>query len=131
MAEVENQRVWRRSTAPASITVHLNGLDAATLDAIAIELYRTFPHDPPNGVESPDELGRPVYPGRPEAIRWLCSKYRQQAAKGGRPTPFQALIKLRDKLAKFWVAEASWRRAKEGTTGKRPVPPWREPRKPK
>jgi hypothetical protein len=119
MADTTKQRKWRKKTAAASITVHLDALDAATLDAIAMRLYEQAPHDPPRHVENPD-----VYPGRPQAIRELCAAWRKRegSALGD---ALETLSKRRRKLAAFWRAEASWRRATYDTHGTKPAPPWK------
>lgn len=111
----EKQQKWRAETASECITVHLNAIDAATLDAIAIELYWRHPHDPPQGVIADVE----VYPGRPAAVRELCRRWREEH---GKP---MWLARARLLLAGFYRAEASWRRAGPDTEGKRPVLPLR------
>jgi hypothetical protein len=114
------QRLWREETAPQCITAHLEALDAATLDAIAIELYEQNPHDPREGVFCEPQ----IYPGRPEAIRELCRRWRQQ---NGDP---KSLQKLRDPLALFYRHEASWRRVENPETDVTPPhPPWRPKRR--
>jgi hypothetical protein len=114
MAIRDMQQRWR-SGAPACITVHLNAQDCATLDAIAMALYRAFPHDPKREQYSPG-----VYPSRPAAIRFLCAEFR---AQHGDPTPL--LRRLRTKLANFWRIETSWRRCMNKLTRhRRPDPPW-------
>lgn len=105
----QQQRRWR-ATANPSITLHLDALDTATLDAIAIQLYYRYPH---YGVLTQ------VRPSRPEAIRALCAAWR---AENGRPPA--ALIELRGELADFWRAETSWRQTAEDTTAKAPATPW-------
>lgn len=114
MATTPQQRIWRRGAA-ASITVHLDALDAATLDEIAIALYEHNPHS----LARPSENG--INPSRPAAVRHLCAMWR---AEHGPPRP--KLARMRRALASFWRHETSWRRATEITSKARaPVPPWR------
>lgn len=131
----EEQRNWRfgarESRAQrACITVHLDRLDAATLDAIAIQLYLENPHDPYKRRLSN------VRPSRPEAIRYLLSQWRgargvdvgAQLNKSTGPliNALQLLMRIRRKLALFWRHETSWRQTGLKTNAEPPRPPWRE-----
>jgi hypothetical protein len=132
----EEQRNWRAAArneraARNCITVHLDRLDAATLDAIAIQLYLDNPHDP-----RLDKLSD-VRPSRPEAIQYLLSQWR--GARGvdvgapinARTSPLldaiQLLMRARRKLSVFWRNETSWRQTRHpATLARKPRPPWNE-----
>jgi hypothetical protein len=119
MSEKNRQGKWRRNTLAKkkhSMKVHLSPLDAATLNAIAVQLYLATPHDPHNGID-----GSGYYPSPAEAVRWLCRQWRKEH---GRPSP--KFAEHRAALSEFWALEAVWRNCNERSDPeKKPPPPWR------
>jgi hypothetical protein len=87
----------------------------ATLDAIAIQLYYEHPHDPEVDPRAPA-----LTPGRPQAIRELCARWRKLNCED----PEREIGALQRELAQFYLREASWRRSRGGARAKRPSPPW-------
>lgn len=120
MSERNRQLRWRTGALAKerfSITVHLSPSDAATLDAIAVELYNLVPHEPHEGID-----GSEIYPSRAEAVRELCRRWRREHGSKGL-TRFK---RLREKLSTFWRDEAVWRACNERSDrSKKPKPPWR------
>lgn len=114
MKVAEKQRRWRQVHGVTPVTVHLDERDLATLDAIAISLYYEYPHDP-----AIDRFAS-VYPGRAQAIRELCARWR----KLNNEEPENILGSLCSQLGAFFTREASWRRSKGEHRARRPKPPW-------
>jgi hypothetical protein len=123
MSERTRQQRWRTNTFEKrrkfSITVHLSPLDAATLDAIAVQLYQAVPHAPHN---EPPIDGSGFFPSRAQAVRQLCAEWRQQNPDQN-PSRFK---RLRNALSVFWRDEAVWRACNEHSDpDTKPRPPWR------
>jgi len=127
MARTREQFRWRNNgNTVASVCAHLGASECAILDAIAIEIYEASPHDPSNG-----QIAE-VFPGRAEAIRFLCRRYSKEGSHRGARW-LKKLTTLRAELSEFWVREASWRRttakslenAKGSDVPGPPRAPWR------
>jgi hypothetical protein len=83
------------------VTVHLRAEEIAVLDWIARRLYYADPvgiHDEPTT----------YVPSRAQAIRELIARYMH---KNGDRVPLDEMIDLQAEWGRFWMREASWRRA--------------------
>ncbi len=128
----ERQRRWRQrniqdrnSRIGTSVVAHLNDLEVAVLDMMAIEDY----YRRPVGRTEAADL---TPPSRSRAIRLLI----RRAIDAGlvKVEDLGPLMAMRGEIGKFWVVETTWRRASRDRRSNidakaedwidQPTPPW-------
>ncbi|MFC7335250.1 hypothetical protein [Rhodocista pekingensis] len=128
----ERQRRWRQRNLEdrsgrrgTSVVAHLNDIEIAVLDKLAIDDYRRRPCGRTDAADlSP--------PSRSRAIRLLIRRLLDLDLIA--PEDLGPLIPLKEELGEFWSREACWRRASrerrqglddEGRDAiEQPEPPW-------
>ncbi|WP_119680959.1 hypothetical protein [Indioceanicola profundi] len=128
----ERQRRWRQRNIEdrsgrrgTSVVAHLNDIEIALLDKLAIDDYKRRPCGRDDGADlSP--------PSRSRAIRLLIRRVLDLGLVD--PAELGPLIPLKDEMGSFWSLETCWRRASRdrrsgvddnGELMEQPEPPWR------
>lgn len=128
----ERQRRWRQRNLQdrggrigTAVVVHLNDIEIAVLDALAIDDYRRRPC----GRSEPADL---TPPSRSRAVRLLIRRMLEFGIV--KPEDLGPLIPLKEEMGRFWSLETAWRRAsrdrRSGYNEKadhwleQPEPPW-------
>lgn len=128
------QRKWRQrnienreSRLGSSMTVHMNAIEIAMLDKIAMEDYANRP----NGRDDGADL---TPPSRSRAIRLLIRRY--MSVFNVDPATLGPIMDMKEELGDFWMRETGWRKtARENRREfnddgswrhEQPVPPWKE-----
>jgi len=128
----ERQRRWRQRNLEdrsgrrgTSVVVHLNDIEIAVLDKLAIDDYRRRPV----GRSEPADL---TPPSRSRAIRLMIRRLLDLGLVD--PAELGPLIPLKEQLGEFWSRETCWRRASrdrrlglmdlEKDALEQPAPPW-------
>ena len=130
----ERQRRWRQRNLDdrsgrrgTSVVAHLNDIEIAVLDKLAMEDYRRRPC-------GRDDAADLAPPSRSRAIRLLIRRMLDLGLID--PAELGPLIPLKDELGEFWSKETCWRRASrdrrsgvddQGELMDQPVPPWLPP----
>jgi hypothetical protein len=126
------QRKWRQRKIKKpgqrigpSLTIHLNAIEFALLDRIAIEDYEARP-------SGRGAVRDEIPPCRTRAVRLLIQRY--MSAMAINASDLSELMEMKQELGQFWTLETAWRQSSRDSRSEQdfsgawvkvqPIPPW-------